>query len=223
MSLSEKQRRFVDEYLIDLNGTQAAIRAGYSPRTANEQAARLLAKVSIQTEVKRLKAIKAEENKVTADRIIEELALIAFADMGDFASVNDDGAIQFKRFDQLPARGTRIIKKIKESITTLSKGDDCTVIQTKPQLELHDKMKALELLGKHFGLFNDKKPEAPEAGPDPLLDAIGDSASADWSEPEDEPDDELTESDLPADENSSQPNPTGTETSTEKTEGSPLF
>ena len=54
--MTAKQERFVEEYLIDLNATQAAIRAGYSPKTANEQGARLLAKVSVQTAISRLRS-----------------------------------------------------------------------------------------------------------------------------------------------------------------------
>lgn len=71
--LSDKQLRFIEEYLIDGNGTQAAIRAGYSEKTANEQAARMLAKVSIQNEVKKRQEELSLKLTKTRDDIIDDL------------------------------------------------------------------------------------------------------------------------------------------------------
>lgn len=73
MKITVKQKRFCEEYLIDLNGTQAAIRAGYSKRTANEQAARLLTKVSLQEYIRILKKERSERLKITADDVLENL------------------------------------------------------------------------------------------------------------------------------------------------------
>lgn len=75
--LTEKQKRFCDEYLIDLNATQAAIRAGYSARTANEQGARLLANVSVQEYIARKMAERSRRTGVNQDRVVLELAKIA--------------------------------------------------------------------------------------------------------------------------------------------------
>lgn len=88
MKLSPKQERFCEEYLIDLNGTQAAIRAGYSPRTANEQAARLLAKVSVQEYVRNLREKMANKLEATRERVLQEYARIAFTDIRDFYDEN---------------------------------------------------------------------------------------------------------------------------------------
>jgi len=70
MSLTPKQEAFCREYLVDLNGTQAAIRAGYSPKTANEQAAQLLAKLNIQEYVQSLMDARAERTDITADYVL---------------------------------------------------------------------------------------------------------------------------------------------------------
>lgn len=86
--LTEKQQRFVEEYLIDLNGTQAAIRAGYSARTANEQASRLLANVSVQQAVSERMAERSKRTGVSQDRVILELAKIAFLKMTDVVDKN---------------------------------------------------------------------------------------------------------------------------------------
>ena len=81
--MTDKQDRFCEEYMIDLNATQAAIRAGYSPKTAREQAPRLLANVSIQNRIAQLQAEQSRRTGVSADRVVRELAKIAFANASD--------------------------------------------------------------------------------------------------------------------------------------------
>lgn len=95
--MTDKQARFCEEYMIDLNATQAAIRAGYSPKTANEQAARLLANVSIQNRIAQLQAEQSRRTGVSADRVVRELAKVAFVNAGDLidartASLKSDAA-----------------------------------------------------------------------------------------------------------------------------------
>ena len=79
--LTDRQARFCEEYLIDLNATQAAIRAGYSEKTANEQGARLLANVSVQEKIAELKAERAKRTEMTQDSVIQELAAVARAEV----------------------------------------------------------------------------------------------------------------------------------------------
>ena len=71
--LEEKQKMFCKEYLVDFNGTQAAIRAGYSKKTANEQASRLLTKVNVQTYLKKLIEKRNERTKITQDEVIADI------------------------------------------------------------------------------------------------------------------------------------------------------
>lgn len=80
-AISARQRRFIEEYIVDGNGTQAAIRAGYSRNTANEQASRLLAKINIRAEVERLQQEAAQRAGVTLDWIMERYKRIANADI----------------------------------------------------------------------------------------------------------------------------------------------
>lgn len=79
--ITEKQKRFADEYLIDLNGTQAAIRAGYSPKTANEQASRLLANVNVQEYIQEQRGKLADKLDLSKERVLAEYAKIGFADV----------------------------------------------------------------------------------------------------------------------------------------------
>ena len=90
--LTDKQQRFVDEYLIDLNATQAAIRAGYSVKTANEQGSQNLAKLSIQQAIAERMAERSRRTGVNQDRVVLELAKIAFVKMTDI--VDSEGNIK---------------------------------------------------------------------------------------------------------------------------------
>ena len=79
-SLTSKQQRFVEEYLIDLNATQACIRAGYSSRNADKIGSELLGKTGVSAAVERAKARRAARTEITQDRVLQELAAIGFAD-----------------------------------------------------------------------------------------------------------------------------------------------
>jgi len=83
MPLTPQQKRFAEEYVVDLNATEAAKRAGYSQKTARTKGSWLLTKVDIRAEIDRLLAEKAARTAVTADRVVKEMALIAFSDIGD--------------------------------------------------------------------------------------------------------------------------------------------
>src|SRR3954466_9694923 len=80
MPLNDRQARFVAEYLVDLNATQAAIRAGYSPASARTQAADLLTNPNISAAIAEAQAARSRRTEVTADRVVLELARVAFGD-----------------------------------------------------------------------------------------------------------------------------------------------
>jgi phage terminase small subunit len=141
-SLTPKQARFVEEYLIDLNATQAAIRAGYSPRTANEQGAQLLAKLSVADAVAQAQAERSERTQVTADAVLRELARIGFEDMGTFARWGERGVT----FNPSGRVDTRCVAEIRETHTKY--GINVT-------FKLHDKVAALEKIGRHLGMFKE--------------------------------------------------------------------
>ena len=91
MALNDRQRRFAAEYVADCNATQAAIRAGYSKKTANEQGCRLLANVNIQAEIEKRLQKPLKKLEVTQERIVAELARIAFSDIKDVAKWGKSG------------------------------------------------------------------------------------------------------------------------------------
>ena len=143
--LTDKQKKFVEEYPIDLNATQSAIRAGYSPKTANEQGARLLANVSIQEAISKAMAERSRRTGINQDRIVQELARIAFVKITDV--VDPDGEINTNASDDDLA----CIESYK-----VEDSDSVNGSSSKREVKLASKIKALELLGKHVGMWNDK-------------------------------------------------------------------
>lgn len=162
MALTPKQQRFCEEYLIDLNATQAAIRAGYSERTANEQGARLLANVSIKCVLDEAIQDRAEKTEITAERVLKEISIMAFydpaaimieigevdPDLADGISVSDDGKIY-------GLRGAGDIRRLPENVRRAIVGWGYDRNQNFT-VKLADKSKALDQLARHLSLYNDK-------------------------------------------------------------------
>jgi phage terminase small subunit len=144
--MTARQKRFVEEYLIDLNATQAAIRAGYSVRTAKQIATENLSKPIIEAAIGREMAIRSKRTGVTADRVITELAKLGFVNIGDVADF-DRATVQ----EGANRDDTAAIQAIKVKRTPT---DDGTIIER--ELKLHDKVKSLDLLGRHLGMWNDR-------------------------------------------------------------------
>lgn len=143
--LTEKQQRFVDEYLIDLNATQAAIRAGYSVKTADAIGCENLTKPNIQQAIAKRMAERSKRTGINQDRVVLELAKIAFVKMTDI--VDDHGRIKGTATDDDLACIESI--KYKES-------DNEFGGSVEREVKIGSKLKALELLGKHLGMWNDK-------------------------------------------------------------------
>jgi phage terminase small subunit len=146
------QERFIDEYLVDLNATQAAIRAGYSPKTADQQGSRLLKNVKIATEIARRQAERRNRTEVTADRVIIELGRIALLDPR--MAFNHDGTM--KPIHELdPALVATLASVETEEEVTDAPGKP-TVVTRLRKVRFWNKVDALTTLCKHFGLLTDK-------------------------------------------------------------------
>lgn len=155
MELTDKQRRFVAEYLLDYNATRAAIRAGYSESTAAEQGARLLRNVKVQTALKEANTQKADELNITRNRILRELAVIGFSDIDDYA-IGESDNVSLEGF--APRNAKRAIGSIKRRrIIKRFKDEEVETIEV--EFRLWDKIKALTKLGEHLQLFKDDNAE----------------------------------------------------------------
>lgn len=143
--LTAKQQRFIEEYLIDLNATQAAIRAGYSTQTAYSIGNENLNKPEIRARIDKAMAERSKRTGVNADRVIQELARIAFVNAPDVVNTMD-ATVK----DNATEDDTAAIASVKVKIVD---GDFSSVER---EIRFADKLKALELLGKHLGMFKDK-------------------------------------------------------------------
>lgn len=143
--LTPKQQRFVDEYLIDLNATQAAIRAGYSPKTATAIASENLSKPSISAAIACAMAERSKRTGVTQDRILEELAKVAFIKLTDI--VDDTGKIK--------AGATNEDRACIESIK-YKRTDTDTGYSEEREVKASSKLKAIELLMRHTGMLDSR-------------------------------------------------------------------
>ena len=152
--MNNKQQRFVDEYMIDLNATAAAKRAGYSNKTAYSQGQRLLKNVEVEAAILKAQAARSKRTEVTADRVLQELALIGFADMATYLNLAD-GKVERRDWSNLPAGATKVIQEITQEEHTGGRGHDVGGVR-RTKFKLHSKLDALEKMGRHLGMFTEK-------------------------------------------------------------------
>jgi phage terminase small subunit len=141
-SLTPKQERFCEEYLIDLNATQAAIRAGYSERTARGIASNLLTKVNIQERIGGLRNAASKRAGIALDDLLRELAAIAFLD--PLEVFEDNGTV--KPLSEMSEEARRAIAGIKRKEISGPQMEETTI-----EVKLLDKLGALEKLMRHLG------------------------------------------------------------------------
>ena len=148
MKLSDKQKKFCEEYIIDFNQTQSAIKAGYSAKTAYSIGNENLKKPDIQAYIKELLSKREERTQITADMVVKEWAKIAFFDIRKIFH-KEGGLLNPHDLDDETAT---VISSIKARDVKV--GDD---IETIKEYRLNDKMKALDMLAKHLGMFEKEK------------------------------------------------------------------
>lgn len=186
--LTAKQQQFVREYLIDFNATQAAIRAGYSEKTAAQTAARLLRNVKVLAEIQRMGQKSAQKLEITRVSIMQELAAVGFARASDFVRVETTPATKLGIH---PITGEVInvpggyCQTVLITDTADLPEDKAAALASIKQtangidVKLHDKVRALELLGKAVGMFDNR--EAPSDADNNLFDAIVESTGEELS------------------------------------------
>jgi len=161
VSLTAKQERFVAEYLVDLNATQAAIRAGYSEKTATEQGSRLLTNVKVQEAIAKGQNKTAEKLEITKDRIVEELAKIGFSNMLDYMRAGNDGD-PYLDFSNLTREQAAALAEVTVEDFKDGRGEDARDVR-RIKFKLHDKKGALVDLAKMLGFMVEKH---EHSGPD---------------------------------------------------------
>jgi len=167
-SLNARQARFVEEYLLDLNATQAAIRAGYSERSAEMTGSRLLRNDKVAVAVSTAQGNRSARTEITQDRIMQELAKIGFADMRKLiawgekpAGMNEDGTADWP---------VELISSAAIDDDTAAAISEVALTAQGIRVKLHDKLSALEKMGKHLGMFTEK--DAGLTGAEAVADAL---------------------------------------------------
>lgn len=150
MRMTDKQARFCEEYMVDLNATQAAIRARYSPASAKTVGPRLLENVGVQKLIAQLQAEQSRRTGVSTDRVVRELAKIAFVNAADLIDPKTASLKSDASHDDLAAV---------QSVKVKTFGED----GLEQEVKLADKLRALDLLGKHLGMYKDTSEKDPAA------------------------------------------------------------
>ena len=163
-TVTEAHRRFIDEYLIDLNGTRAYRVAypGVSYAAARTNAGRLLALPAVAREVRAGRAAQRKRTRVTADRVLRELAVVAFSDIGELFD-SSGRPIPLRELDPATRRAI-------SAVSTASVSDPSGIVSEKFHVRFWDKLRALELLARHLGLDRPPPPLTAvlNALPDPI-------------------------------------------------------
>jgi phage terminase small subunit len=157
--MNPRRQRFIHEYLKDLNGTQAAIRAGYSTAGASVTGARLLANASVKAAVESALARRAVKVEAKTDDVLRELLRLATVDVG--LAYDKNGALL--PLHKMPEDVRRTISGIETEEMT---DQDGNVIGRLKKVKFTDKKGPLELLGKHLRMFGGEKPANPDEGAD---------------------------------------------------------
>jgi phage terminase small subunit len=147
---TNKEDRFVEEYLLDLNATQAAVRAGYSAKSARSIGSELLTKPHVTDAIAEAKRVRSERTRVDADKVLLEYAKVAFADMRQFARWTEDD-VRFVPSEELDPNDSAAVAEV--SVTEKEfKG----VVTKTRKMKLHDKKGALDSVARHLGMFEGK-------------------------------------------------------------------
>lgn len=160
-SISDKRKIFCNEYIIDFNGAAAAERAGYSKRRARQTASELLADPTISEEISKLINEREKKLELTSYDVVNELKAIAFSKNSDFVKVKDVVIREGKKKRKIRA----VLVELTSDVEEEKQKAIAEVSQTKDGIRIksHDKVKALQLLGMHLGIFekdnNQKKTE----------------------------------------------------------------
>lgn len=168
MALTEKQKRFVAEYLVDLNATQAAIRAGYSKKNADKIGHELLGKTRVSDAIQEAMNERSSRTEITQDMVIQELAAIGFSRATDYVRIQD-GIVLIKDTDGLTDAQKTAISSIEDGKYGV-------------KIRLHDKVRALEKIGEHLGMFHGKSDSDGDVPDDGFVDALRGEAAEVWRE-----------------------------------------
>ena len=155
--MNARQQRFTEEFLQDANAKQAAIRAGYSAKSAEVNGPRLLRNAQVAAVIAEKQKERSERLRVTADMVVQELALHAFGLIGDFYDKSTGKMLEVHEMPPEAQARLSSIKLTRERTHTTGDGVGETIVnEATIELKVWDKIRSLELLGKHLGMFTER-------------------------------------------------------------------
>lgn len=164
MALTHKQERFVEEYLVDLNAARAAVRAGYSKKTANKIGYNNLQNPDIQAGIEEGRKALSERTNITQDRIMGELAKVGFSDLTQ--ALTPHGTLLHPEDWGEEVKGFVKTVKVKKQPSGEYDEDGKPILVDVQEIQAWDKLSALEKMGKHLGMFKDQvEHTGPNGGP----------------------------------------------------------
>jgi phage terminase small subunit len=159
--LTEKQERFCLEWIVDCNGKKAAIRAGYMPKSAESQASRLLRNAKVRKRIRQLQKGRANRLQITADKVMNEYAKLAFSDIANVASWTPKG-VEFIPSKHVKKSARATIAEISSETKTRTAEDGAQESTTTLKVKLHPKLPALDKLALHLGITPDNDEDETE-------------------------------------------------------------
>lgn len=157
--LTDKQQRFVEEYVVDFNATAAAKRAGYAERSAYDTGHDNLQKPEIQAAIRARTNRLAQKAEISAQRVLDELARLGFSNMRDYIRITDQGE-PFVDLSNLTREQAAAIQEVTVEDYLEGRGEDARQVR-RVKFKLAGKEGPLEKLGKYLGLFGDNPPLQP--------------------------------------------------------------
>src|SRR5947209_17763539 len=153
--LTPKQERFVAEYLVDLNATAAATRAGYSPKTARSIGEENLTKPDIQAAIQAGRTRQAGNAEVEAVDVLRELSLLAFSDLGQILDFTGE-QVKLRPAHDIPETARRLLSSMKVKRYFEGHGEEAREVEV-TEFKHWDKLSALDKLARHLGLLKDRR------------------------------------------------------------------
>jgi phage terminase small subunit len=173
--LTRKQARFVQEYLIDLNATKAAVRSGYSKRTAQQTGSQIMSKIVVKNAIDAAMRDRADETKIDAAWVLKRLAAEAEADIADL--YDDDGSLKpVKEWPKIWRQG--LVQGIEIDALFEGAGQDRVQVGVTKKIRLDNRIRRIELIGKHIGV-NAFQEQVSVSGLDALADRLARAAKRD--------------------------------------------
>ena len=164
--MTDKQARFCEEYMVDLNATQAAIRAGYSENGAENEGYRLLRNDEVKLRIDQLKAERSARLRISTDYVVKLLMDVAETRVEDVAEIDEAGQIKYKPFSEWPDRAHTAVMGIEEDRIIKESADGSQVtVHDKIKIKTMNKDRSIENLGRHLAMFTDKTKDETERPP----------------------------------------------------------